>query len=51
MINSTSEISLDQDGKPRESSADSPRKDIEMFGAAAYSDPLVSEKSMETFAL
>jgi len=51
MINSTSEISVDQDGKPRESSADSPGTDIEMFGAAAYSDPLVSEESMETFAL
>jgi hypothetical protein len=50
-INSTSEIPMDPDGKPRESGEDSPTPDIEILGATAFDDLLASDETIETFAL
>jgi len=50
-INSTSEISVDPNGQPRESGEDSPTPDIEIFGATAFDDLLASDETIETFAL
>jgi hypothetical protein len=50
-INTTSEIPVDRDGKPRESGEDSPTPDIEILGATAFDDLLASDETIETFAL
>jgi len=50
-INLTSEIPVDPDGKPRESSEDSPTSDIEILRATAFKDFLASDETIETFAL
>jgi hypothetical protein len=50
-INSTSEIPVDPDGKPRESGEDSPAPDIEILGATAFDDILASDVTIETFIL
>ena len=50
-INTTSEIPVDPDGKPRESGEDSPTPDIEILGATACDDLLASDETIETFAL
>ena len=51
MINSTSEIPVDPDGKPKENSEDSPTPDIEILGATAFDDLLASDETIDTFAL
>jgi hypothetical protein len=50
-INSTSEITLPPDGKPRESGEDSHTPDIKIIGAIAFNELLTSDESIETFAL
>jgi len=50
-INSTLEIPVDPDGKPRESGEDSPTPDIEILGSTAFDDLLASDVTIETFTL
>jgi hypothetical protein len=50
-INSTSEIPVDPDVKPRERGEDSPTPDIEILGATAFDDLLASDETIEPFAL
>jgi len=51
MINSTSQIPVDPNGKPTYSGEDSPTPDIEIFGANAFDDLSASDETIETFAL
>jgi hypothetical protein len=50
-INTTSEIPVDPDGKPRDSSGDSATPDIEILGGTAFDDLLARDETIETFAL
>ena len=50
-INSTSQIPVNPDGKPRESGEDSPTPDIEILGATAFDNLLGSDETIETFPL
>jgi len=50
-INSTTEIPVDPNGKPREGGEDSPTPDIEILGETAFDDLLASDETIETFAL
>jgi hypothetical protein len=50
-INSTSEIPVDPNGKPRESGENSPTPDIQKLGATPFDDLLASYKTIVTFAL
>ena len=51
MINSTSELPGDVDGKPRVSREDSPTPDIEILGETTCNDLLPTNVTIETFAL
>jgi hypothetical protein len=50
-INSTLEIPLDPDGKPRERGEDSPTPDIKILGTTAFDHLLAGDETLETFAL
>jgi hypothetical protein len=50
-INSTSEIPVDPDGKPRESGENSPTPDIEIFGSTAFHHLFASDETIERFPL
>jgi hypothetical protein len=50
-INSTSEIPVDPDGKPRESGEDSPTPNMEILEATTFDDLLPSNETIETDAL
>jgi hypothetical protein len=51
IINSTSEITVDPDGKLRESGEDSPTRDFEKLRATAFDNHFASDGTIETFAL